>query len=211
MILDSLLLERGILPPLYFQNIALCRRRRRASVSSARNCAQRSTLASRGITGFPYADFPTNQTVRQSLFPFPQYNSNGLAGAPLGNTWYDSLQVNVTQRFSHGLSFNLNYNYSKNLDTMTSRFRCIQPGTQQEPFGVGSAHADTSGWSVRCAAVERLWPWVYFQSLRLADPVGLGPWGLSGVQERDSAVPSGRAMGLRPSTSSWAAVRAEHS
>ena len=26
----------------------------------------------------------------------------------------------MTQRFNHGLSFNLNYNYSKNLDTMTS-------------------------------------------------------------------------------------------
>ena len=82
--------------------------------------AQRTTLASRGITGIPYTDFPTGQTVRQSLLDYPQYNTNGTVGAPLGNTWYDSLQVNVTQRFSHGLSFNLNYNYSKNLDTTTS-------------------------------------------------------------------------------------------
>jgi len=82
--------------------------------------AQRSTLAARGITGIPYSNFPTSQTVRQSLLDYPQYNTNGTVGAPLGNTWYDSLQVNVTQRFSHGLSFNLNYNYSKNLDTTTS-------------------------------------------------------------------------------------------
>ncbi len=87
--------------------------------------AQRSTLAARGITGIPYSNFPTGQTVRQSLLDYPQYTApagatSGLVGAPLGNTWYDSLQINVTQRFSHGLSFNLNYNYSKNLDTMTS-------------------------------------------------------------------------------------------
>ncbi|MEO5926500.1 MAG: TonB-dependent receptor [Bryobacteraceae bacterium] len=86
---------------------------------------QRTTLAARGITGIPYTGFPTGQTVRQSLLDYPQYTApvgapSGLAGSPLGNTWYDSLQVNVTQRFSHGLSFNLNYNYSKNLDTMTS-------------------------------------------------------------------------------------------
>jgi hypothetical protein len=38
----------------------------------------------------------------------------------LGNTWYDSFQLNVTQRFTHGLAFNMNYNFAKNLDTMTS-------------------------------------------------------------------------------------------
>ena len=58
--------------------------------------------------------------MRQSLVAYPQYIGSGLAGAPLGNTWYDSFQLNVTQRFSHGLSFNMNYNYSKNLDTITS-------------------------------------------------------------------------------------------
>lgn len=81
--------------------------------------AQRSTLAARGITGQPYANFPTNQTVRQSLLAYPQYTGNGLAGAPLGNTWYDAFQLNVTQRFSHGLSFNLNYTWAKNLDTIS--------------------------------------------------------------------------------------------
>jgi Carboxypeptidase regulatory-like domain/TonB dependent receptor-like, beta-barrel len=80
----------------------------------------RSILNTRGISGLPYANFPSNQTVRQSLLPYPQYSTNGLTGSPLGKTWYDSLQVNVTQRFSHGLSFNMNYNFSKNLDQMSS-------------------------------------------------------------------------------------------
>ncbi len=91
--------------------------------------AQRSTLAARGITGVPYANFPTNQSVRQSLLAYPQYSPsvsifgttlNGVSGAPLGKTWYDAFQLNVTQRFNHGLSFNFNYSYSKNLDAMSS-------------------------------------------------------------------------------------------
>ena len=92
---------------------------------SALTAAQKATLAARGITGLPYANFPASQTVRQSLLPYPQYTApagatSGLTSAPLGNTWYDSFQLNVTERFSHGLSFNLNYNYAKNLDTITT-------------------------------------------------------------------------------------------
>jgi len=37
----------------------------------------------------------------------------------LGNTWYDSFQLNVTQRFTHGLSFNMNYTFAKSLDTLS--------------------------------------------------------------------------------------------
>jgi hypothetical protein len=69
----------------------------------------------------PYANYPTSQTVRQSIRPFPQYNTSiNPTVAPLGNTWYDALQVTLTKRYSHGLTFNGNYTYSKNLDLMSS-------------------------------------------------------------------------------------------
>lgn len=81
---------------------------------------QKSTLAARGVV-LPYSNFPGNQTVRQSLLAFPQYNT-GIAptNAPLGKTWYDSLQLNLTKRYSHGLTLNANYTYAKNLDLMSS-------------------------------------------------------------------------------------------
>ena len=82
--------------------------------------ANLATLAQRGVF-LPYSNFPSNQTVRQSILPFPQYgNTIAPSAAPVGKTWYDSLQVNVTQRFWHGLSLNANYTYSKNLDLLTS-------------------------------------------------------------------------------------------
>jgi hypothetical protein len=89
--------------------------------------AQRSALAAKGVF-LPYSNFPANQTVRQSLYPYPQYSlgfttpGTGInpTNAPLGKTWYDSLQFNLTKRYSHGLTLNTNYTYSKNLDLMSS-------------------------------------------------------------------------------------------
>lgn len=77
--------------------------------------AEKQALAAVGLTQFlPYGNFPQSQTVRQSLVPFPQYS--GLMaplGAPLGKNWYDGLQTKFTKRFSHGLTANANYTYSK--------------------------------------------------------------------------------------------------
>src|SRR5262249_13771728 len=91
---------------------------------SALTATQLSTLQSRGVNT-PYAGFPSTQIVRQELYPYPQYTVAGGGGispqpAPLGQTWYDSLQVNVTKRYSHGLTLNANYTYAKNLDLMSS-------------------------------------------------------------------------------------------
>ena len=64
----------------------------------------------------PYSGFPTTATVAQSLRPFPQFNTAPAAlWAPLGDNWYDSLQVRVTKRFSHGLDASYNFTWSKNL------------------------------------------------------------------------------------------------
>jgi hypothetical protein len=40
--------------------------------------------------------------------------------APLGKVWYDSLQVTLTKRYSHGLTLNANYTYSKQLTLSSS-------------------------------------------------------------------------------------------
>ena len=88
---------------------------------SALTTADRTVLATKGVTVTPYAGYSTGQTVRQALLPFPQYNNAiAPAQAPLGNTWYDGLQLSVIQRFSHGLSFNFNYTAAKALELMSS-------------------------------------------------------------------------------------------
>jgi hypothetical protein len=76
-----------------------------------------SAAAGRFQNKLPFTGFPLTATVAQSLRPFPQFSS-GLTGlaSPLGNSWYDSLQVKVTKRFSHGLDFTYAFTWAKQLD-----------------------------------------------------------------------------------------------
>jgi len=74
-----------------------------------------ATAANRGFNKPPFAGYPTNLSVAQSLRPFPQFGSISSLWAPLGKTWYDSLQIKATKRYSHGLSSSVNFTWSKNL------------------------------------------------------------------------------------------------
>ena len=73
-----------------------------------------STAAGRFQNKVPYAGFPVTSTVAQSLRPFPQFTS-GLTPlwAPQGRTWYDSLQLKVTKRYSHGLILDYAFTWAK--------------------------------------------------------------------------------------------------
>ena len=73
-----------------------------------------STAAGRFQNMLPYAGFPLTATVAQSLRPFPQFSS-GLTPlwAPEGRTWYDSLQLKVTKRYSHGLILDYALTFAK--------------------------------------------------------------------------------------------------
>ncbi len=64
----------------------------------------------------PFNGFPTNQTLFQSLRPYPQY-TGGLTpiAAPLNSTWYNSLQSKVTKRFSHGIDATYSFTYQKSM------------------------------------------------------------------------------------------------
>ena len=69
----------------------------------------------RGFGNPPYVGFPLTQRVALSLRPFPQFTTIPIAWDPLGKTWYDSLQVKVTKRLSHGFSAVGTYTWAKNL------------------------------------------------------------------------------------------------
>jgi hypothetical protein len=81
-----------------------------------------ATASARGFNKPPYAGFPTTLTVAQSLRPYPQFGNLVEMWAPLGNTWYDSLQVKATQRLTHGLSFTVAYTHSKTMDIEAENF-----------------------------------------------------------------------------------------
>jgi hypothetical protein len=94
----------------------------------------KGTLAAAASRGFkaPYAGYPTNVSLAQALRPFPQFQSITALWSPLGNTWYDSLQVKVTKRYSSGLSFNSGFTWSKNM-TLGVVSNPVVPGTGGAP------------------------------------------------------------------------------
>ncbi|MDR3753171.1 MAG: carboxypeptidase regulatory-like domain-containing protein, partial [Terracidiphilus sp.] len=61
-------------------------------------------------------------TIQQMLTPFPQYSGMSDTWGNVGNFSYHSFQVVLNQRMHNGLTFNVNYTYSKNLgDDQTFR------------------------------------------------------------------------------------------
>jgi hypothetical protein len=63
-----------------------------------------------GITP-PYPGF--NDTVAQSLRPFPQYRFIQWRGVPTGESEYNALQFTLERRFSRGLQARFGYTYSR--------------------------------------------------------------------------------------------------
>ncbi len=114
---------------------AISEERLRAFGLDIRNAADRTLLTSRidspavVARGFskPYASFPNSATLSQSLRPYPQFAGLGSLWAPLGNTWYDSLQVKATKRYSYGLDFTFAYTWSKNLATVEDNAGATTP------------------------------------------------------------------------------------
>ena len=61
-----------------------------------------------------YGGFPASQQLQQALRPVPQWDGvSPWLGPPIGKNWYDSLQVKMTKRFSHGLQAAGNFTWAK--------------------------------------------------------------------------------------------------
>jgi len=60
--------------------------------------------------------FPTfNGTIAQMLRPFPQYGGIADPYGNVGQTIYHAMQASLQQRLSNGLTFNINYTFSKSI------------------------------------------------------------------------------------------------
>jgi hypothetical protein len=76
-----------------------------------------NAAAGRFQNRLPFAGFPLTASVAQSLRPFPQYTTISLVNPPLGDSWYNSLQLTANKRLSSGLQFDFGFTWSKSMDT----------------------------------------------------------------------------------------------
>jgi hypothetical protein len=70
------------------------------------------------LPGFklPYANYNPASTIGQALRPFAQYNTWTDLFGDFGTSNYNSLQFSLNQKPSHGVSYAVNYTYSKLYD-----------------------------------------------------------------------------------------------
>jgi Carboxypeptidase regulatory-like domain/TonB dependent receptor len=88
-------------------------------------------------------------TIAQGLTAFPQYSGvTDLWGANTANLTYHSFQLMLLQRTSHGLSFNINYTYSKNIG---------DDGTFRSGFDIPSAAVSGGGQNWHQDRIDRSW------------------------------------------------------
>jgi hypothetical protein len=69
----------------------------------------------------PFPNF--TGTIAQALKPFPQYTTVQSPWLDLGNSTYNALQLTLNKRLAHGLTFMVNYAFSKELDDLVSNLR----------------------------------------------------------------------------------------
>jgi Carboxypeptidase regulatory-like domain len=91
----------------------------------------------------------TTATITQGLVAFPQYSGvTDTWGSNVGNFSYNSLQITLLQRLSRGLSFNVNYTYSKNIG---------DDGTFRSGFNIPGSAISGGGQSWKQDRIDRSW------------------------------------------------------
>jgi hypothetical protein len=117
-------LQSGQINPIYWALGSLL-----TSAATPANIAAANVIASANnlpAVNLPYAGYGLaaatksgagQATIGHMLTWMPQYSSTSdIWGSQSANASYNSVQVSLAQRLSHGLTLNLNYTYSKNLD-----------------------------------------------------------------------------------------------
>lgn len=125
------------------------------SAATALNVTKAQTAMS-GIAIPPFfqaaaAANPTSSTltIAQGLAAFPQYSGvTDLWGANSANLSYHSLQIMLVQRPTRGLTFNVNYTYSKNIG---------DDGTFRSGFDIPAAALSGGGQDWHQDRIDRSW------------------------------------------------------
>ncbi len=128
--------------------------------------------------------YGANMSRANLLRPYPQFGDISMED-PVGYTWYHSLQVRGEKRFSQGYTFQLNYTFSKHMET-----RGFLNATDPVPYeSIGSLDrphrlAMSGIWEVPVGRQRH-----FGRSLPKAVDFVTGGWQLTGVVIRQAGAP----------------------
>lgn len=120
----------------------------------AQATAANIALAQKALPGIqvPYAQFAaagainSGVTIQQMLVAFPQYGGiTDTWGQNVANATYNSFQLSVQQRAWHGVTYQINYTYSKNLG---------DEGTFRSGYDIPAGAIDAGGRSFKQDSIE---------------------------------------------------------
>jgi hypothetical protein len=111
-------------------------------------------------------------TIGQMLTPYPQYSGVSDTFGNVGNFSFNSLQITLDQRMSHGLAFNVNYTFGKNLG---------DDGPYRDGYNLPAAAISHGTRSYKQDRIDRSWTTISAPSTLHAYAVYQLPFGKGGL------------------------------
>jgi hypothetical protein len=139
----------------------------------------------------PYAGYPTNLTLAQSLLPFPQYSSGFTGNTNGGHSTWDALETSFQHNYSHGLYSLVSYTFSK----------LIQNNTSINVYAKNTEKAISTSDRPHILSIATIYDLPFGKGKFIGgnwNPVvsaALGNWRVSGVQHYQSGAPFGVSSG----------------
>lgn len=128
-------------------------------------------------------------TLQQLLLPHPQFGSITEQNIPVGQSWYNSLQVRYDKRLTHGLNMMVSYTYERWLDAVS--YLNAQDSIAQTPErtlnGTDTPHRIVIGGN---------WAIPLFANSHGVVAAVLKGWQLNGIFVRESGFPLGAPGGF---------------
>ena len=155
--------------------------------------------------GLPYPSYPKNQSVAQSLRPFPQiFNIGGGTGFgvrydPQGQATFNSLQATLTRRFRDGLSLLVAYTWQKTLTDADSALPTFAAGSGavQNPNNLKGEKSISAQNVPQTVVLSYLYELpvgkgkkIFSNTPRAVDEL-IGGWEIGGIQRYQSGEPLG--------------------
>jgi len=148
----------------------------------------------------PYAGFPANASVAQSLVPFPMYGgfNTDCCLEDLGQSTYNALEATLNRRFHNGLNLMASYTWSKTLtdaDAALPFFATLhQGGAPQDPFNKAGDKAISNQDLPQNFVVSYIYELPFGRNKKFLNhsrilDKAVGGWSFSGVQRYESGQP----------------------